>query len=107
MVVRGTRRDFLSGHPTPSQIVVLLEVADSTLAYNLGEKASLYASGGVQELWVLNLVERQLEVLRDPQPDATARYGWHFHTRMTVPPDGEVAPLAAPDKVIRVAELLP
>jgi Uma2 family endonuclease len=107
MVARGSRRDFAAEHPTPSQVVVVLEVADSPLQYNLGDKASLYASGGVQELWVLDLNERQLVVLRDPQPDPAARYGWHYRTRITVPPGESVAPLAAPDKPVKVAELLP
>ena len=107
VVTRGTRRGYLEAHPQVSDVVVLLEIADSTLPYDLGEKASLYASSGLLELWVLNLVDRQLEVLRDPVPEVAARHQWQYQTHLTVSRDGTAAPLAAPHIEARVADLLP
>lgn len=63
-VVKGSARDYAVAHPTTALLVV--EVAESTLAFDRGEKASLYAGAGISEYWVLNLVARRLEVSRDP-----------------------------------------
>ena len=107
VVARGTRRDYFEEHPTVANVVVVLEIADSTLPFDQGEKASMYARGGLQDLWILNLVHRQLEVYRDPQPDASARFGWHYRTKLIIASDGEVAPLAAPDRAVRLTDLVP
>ncbi len=62
--VRSNR--FLSGHPTPSDVLLLLEVADSSLDYDRGEKAELYAEAGITDYWIVNAIERTVEVHRDP-----------------------------------------
>jgi Uma2 family endonuclease len=62
--VRSNR--FLSGHPTPADVLLLIEVADSSLEYDRGEKAELYAEAGIADYWVVNAVERTVEIHRDP-----------------------------------------
>jgi Uma2 family endonuclease len=107
-VVRGGRRDYFPGRPgAPGTLVLALEVADSTLAYDRNQKASMYAKEGVLDYWILNVRDRQLEVQRIPEPTPDARYGYGYRERFVVAADGEVAPLAAPDKPVRVADLLP
>jgi Uma2 family endonuclease len=69
-VVEGHPRDFLDDHPTEAVLVV--EVADASLRFDRGEKHTLYARHGLPEYWIVNLVDRQLEVRREPGDDSYA-----------------------------------
>ncbi len=91
----------------PSQAVLVVEVADSTLAFDRGPKGNLYARARLPEYWIVNLVDRVLEVSREPAPDAGAPYGWAYRTLLTLGPDDHVTPLAAPSAHILVADFLP
>jgi Uma2 family endonuclease len=104
-VVRGTIRDYAKAHPTTAALVV--EVSDSTLAYDRGEKASLYASARVPEYWVLNLVDRCLEVHRDPIPMPGQPYGYGYRSRTQYFVNDTVTLLAMPHSAIKIADLLP
>ena len=104
-VVRGTIRDYAKAHPTTAELVV--EVSESTLAYDRGEKASLYASAGIPDYWVLNLVDRCLEVHRDPVPMTGQPYGYGYRTRTQYFTNDAVAPFAVPSWTVKVADLLP
>src|SRR5262249_17416938 len=64
--------------PKPSRPVLVVEVADSSLAVDRAYKGSLYARAGVPDYWIVNLVDHTLEVYRDPEPDATASFGWSY-----------------------------
>ena len=92
--------------PHPSTAALVVEVADSSLAYDTGDKASLYAAGGIADYWVLDLVHRRLIVYRDPRPDAAARFGHSYTAIKYHGADEAVAPLAAPSVPIPVADLL-
>ena len=64
----GPRADFYArGTPTPADILLLVEVADTTLRTDLGRKARIYADGGVSEYWVVDLNNRVLYVHRAPE----------------------------------------
>jgi hypothetical protein len=56
---------------------------------------------------VLNVIERVLEVYREPIPDADAPFGWRYARRDVVAPSGRIAPLAASGVMVLVADLLP
>ncbi len=69
------RPDFYAtATPTAADILLLVEVADTTLRTDLGRKARIYASGGVIEYWVIDLNNRVVYVHREPQLAAT-RHG--------------------------------
>lgn len=104
-VVRGTVRDYAAAHPTTAELVV--EVSESTLVYDRGEKASLYASAGIADYWILNLVGRCLEVHRDPIPMPGQPYGYGYRTYTRYFANDTVAPLATPSGVVKIADLLP
>jgi Uma2 family endonuclease len=104
-VIPGNRRDYTHDHPTTAALVI--EVADTSLRYDRERKASLYARAGIAEYWIVNLVERVIEVHREPAPDRTAPFGASYTRRMIVEVDGNIAPLAAPDRPVRVSALLP
>jgi Uma2 family endonuclease len=104
-VVRGTIRDYAKAHPNAALLVV--EVAESSLAYDRGIKASLYASAGIPEYWVLNLVNRRLEVSRDPIAMPGQLHGYGYRTCTHYLAADAVTPLAAATGKVTVADLLP
>jgi Uma2 family endonuclease len=65
-VVRGKPADYLDRHPGPADVAVLLEVADSTLARDRGIKLRSYARAGIPVYWIVNLIDRRVEVYTDP-----------------------------------------
>ncbi len=104
-VVRGTRADYREGHPSRAALVV--EVAESSLDFDRKEKGSLYARAGLGDYWIVNLVDRVVEVYRDPVPDAAAPYGWRYASREIVRPPESIALLAVPSARVTVSDLLP
>ncbi len=105
VVVSGERADYREGHPGRPGLV--LEVADSSLDFNRRHKGSLYARAGVQNDWIVNLIDRLVEVYRDPGPDPAEPYGWRYRSLQTAAPPATVAPLALAPARIAVADLLP
>ena len=87
-------------NPRPEQIRLLVEVADTTLNYDLFVKAGLYARARIAEYWVLDLNARQLHILRQPANGA-------YQQTTTHPETASVAPLSAPAGFVTVARLLP
>jgi len=104
-VVPGAIRDYRDDHP--SQPTLLVEVADSSLTFDREHKGSLYARARLPEYWIVNLVDRVLEVHREPGLDAGAQYGWAYRVALTLGPDERVTPLAASTARIPVADFLP
>ncbi len=98
-VVPGTWRDYLDHHPGPSEVRLLVEISDSTLREDRGRKARLYALEGIADYWIVNLVDRCVEVRRDPTPQ-----GYQSLTVLT--PEQTITPLEASSPV-RAGELLP
>jgi len=62
--------DYMSAHPRADQVLLLIEVADSSLPYDRGRKIPAYARSGIPECWILNLVDRKIELFSDPDPVA-------------------------------------
>ena len=104
-VVPGTVRDYETRTPTTATIVV--EVSDTTLQTDLTVKAELYATANVPEYWVIDLSNRQLVVFRDPKPLPKGLGATAYRTHFTVAENDSVAPLAAPNTPVTVADLLP
>jgi Uma2 family endonuclease len=55
-------------HPKADQVLLIIEVAESSLSYDRTSKAQAYAASGIPEYWIVNLIDRQVEVLTDPDP---------------------------------------
>jgi Uma2 family endonuclease len=105
VVVPGLPADYRRSHPTCP--VLAVEVADSSLDFDRQHKGSLYARAGIQDYWIVNLVDRVLEVYRDPGPDRSAPHGWRYRSVATMTPPAVVVPLAFTSSQIAVADLLP
>jgi len=104
-VVAGTRKDFLAGAPRVAALIV--EVAESSLFLDTTTRAEKYATAGVQDYWVIDLENRVLIVFRDPVPLPAALGANAYRTKFTLNPTDTVSPLAAPQAVVTVSELLP
>jgi Uma2 family endonuclease len=104
VVVRGSLR-ATPRHPTPENTVLVMEVSETSLAYDRTVKAAAYAGSGLQEYWILNLRQRQLEIRRDPGLVGIDEYGYRF--LQLIMADGEAAPLEAPDRPIQILDMLP
>lgn len=104
-VVPGSFRDYVAGHP--SRPVLVVEVSESSLAFDRHHKGSVYARAGLADYWIVNLVDRVLEVYRDPVQDSAAAFGWRYGPTHTFGPESSISPLALPSASIRVADLLP
>ena len=103
-VVKGNRKDYTE-HPTMALLAV--EASSSSLDRDHVQKTSLYASAGILDYWIVNLIDRQLEVFREPVRDAALPFGWNYASRTVLHAGDTVSPLAAPQSSIPVADLLP
>jgi Uma2 family endonuclease len=104
-IVCGPEEIYDERSPFPDEVSLICEVSDSSLDQDLGRKFGIYASGKIPEYWVLNLVERRLEVYTEPRSGKKATYR---RKRIYVP--GDEVPLVLDGKDvgrIRVKELLP
>ena len=86
--------------PRPEDVLLAVEVSDSTLNYDINVKLPMYAKAGVPETWIMNLREDVIDSHSDPSPD-----GYRTTRRYRI---GDViAPLAFPDLEIEVSRLIP
>jgi Uma2 family endonuclease len=99
-VVVGTAEQFAERHPTAADIRLVVEVAVTSADFDRLVKAPVYAAAGIAEYWILHIEARRLEVYRNPKDGA-------YTSTVTIPESGAVSPLAAPNAVIAVADLLP
>ena len=112
MLLKPAADDYTSRHPRPDDVLLLDEVADTTLAFDREEKLRryndvlradlpIYARAGISEVWILNLSARQIEIYREPH------FTGYGSTRIRILRSGDFAsPLAFPDVELGVTELL-
>ncbi len=102
-IVQGSPSDYWTEHPTTALLVI--EVSDTTLAFERLHKGSLYASANIPEYWIVNLTERVLEVYREPAPmdEMPFKAGYKLFRRTTL--DETISPLFDPELKIPVKEL--
>lgn len=92
-VVRIDPNRYRDRHPSPSDIFLIIEIADSTLSYDRNRKAKLYAKANIPEYWIVNLNQRQVIVLRQPEDQ-------QYQIEQILQPTDSIAPLAFPEIVI-------
>lgn len=95
------RADGLSGAwlPSPQDVLLVIEVADTSLEHDRDVKVPLYASAGIPEVWLVDLPGDQIKVYRDPGPDG-------YRDVRTVTRGGTLTPLALPAVELRANEIL-
>jgi Uma2 family endonuclease len=104
--VRGSSADYANCHPAASDVGLVIEVADSSLLRDQRDKTRIYARGGIPCYWIVNLVDRRIEVYSQPSgPIAVPAY----HSFQIYQP-GDAVPLvldAATVGTVPAADLLP
>jgi len=94
------RADFYVGaHPGAQDVLLLIEVADSTLRLDRRVKIPLYARAGIAEVWLLDLTTERVEIFREPS-------GHHYGEVVGLERGAALAPLAFPDLTLVVDDLL-
>lgn len=104
-VAIGPETRFSDRHPGPGEIVLVVEVADSSLDQDAGDKLEVYARNRIPQYWIVNLIESQIEVHTQPRGGVRPTY----HSRVLFTP-GETIPVALGRKAIgklKVADALP
>jgi Uma2 family endonuclease len=105
-VISGRRKDYPPDeHPTSAVLVV--EIADTSVAYDRTRKAGIYARARIPEYWIVNLQARRLEVYRDPAPDSATLLGFAYQQRTTHGLRDRVSLLAVPGATVPVRDLFP
>ena len=98
MLLRPRADGYRAGHPGAADVLLLIEVSESSLAYDRGAKLPLYARFGVPEVWIVDLSDSAVEVYRAPRDGAYAS-----RKRLT---RGLLAPALVPRATVDVAGLL-
>ena len=100
LVVLRFRDDYYARqHPAPADVLLLIEVADSSLDFDRGTKAFLYSRHDIPEVWLQDLKNGALVVHRDPSPQG-------YRDVKTLHRGDRLSPLAFPDLVIEVSAIL-
>lgn len=99
-ILKGDFLDYAAHHPTPQDICLVVEVADSTLKQDCEVKDKLYAQAGIADYWVLDLPHRQLHIFRTP---TSTGYSSHLILKQ----DQQLSPLALPKVVLALKNFLP
>lgn len=101
-VVPGPRRAD-AAYPTTAMLVV--EVSDSTLWLDRNRKSKVYAKSGIEDYWIVNLVDRQVEVHRDPVMRPVSGGPARYSTIQIFKPGEFISPIAAPRARVSAADL--
>lgn len=99
VAVLKMRADFYrKAHPIPEDVLLLIEVSDATLRFDLGRKAALYAKHRIPELWVVDIEGKRLHCMRDPD-------GGEYRSIVVLEPTQAVSVAMLPDIQINLAAL--
>ena len=109
------RADFyMTAHPGPTDMLLVIEVADTSLAYDLGTKVPLYARHGIPEAWVIDAATRRTRVFRQPTEwsEASRSAGSGYATEVSIEPHAAISCAGLVDDtgeqvVVELARLLP
>ncbi len=91
VIAIGQDEDYLAHHPYPQDILLIVEIADSTLIYDQTTKLVLYAEAGIANYWIVNLNAQQLERYYQPYQDAQGKFNYRSkqislrHQSVTIP----------------------
>jgi Uma2 family endonuclease len=100
VIVRGEILDYADHHPRPDEILLVVEVADSTLQRDCEIKDKAYAQSTIGEYWVLDLPQQRLHIFRDPTPSGYANH-------LIVTPPQKVTCQALPELSLAISDMLP
>ncbi len=89
---------YMTCHPEAKDILLLIEVADSSLKVDQNEKATLYSAAGISEYWVVNASEQRIHVYREPSTSG-------YRSLFTASCGEHISPIVCPTAVLSIADL--
>ncbi len=75
-ILKNEDDDYLNSHPAPQDVLLLIEIADSSLKYDREVKLPLYAQAGISDYWIFNSIENCLETYNEPYQDNIGKFGY-------------------------------
>ncbi|MCS6815261.1 MAG: Uma2 family endonuclease [Cyanobacteria bacterium] len=103
-VLRNREDDYTTAHPTPADILLVIEVADTSLEYDRTVKLSLYAEAAIPHYWLFNLVDRTLEAYSEPAQLPTGQFEY-LNRRIFTPSTTIVLPIG--EQPLALAQIFP
>ena len=99
MLLRWRDDFYREGHPTPADVLLLIEVADTSIEYDRNAKLNAYARAGIPEVWIVTRKDRRIEAYTEPADAeyANVRYAGHGEN---------IAPSAFPDVVLEIDRVI-
>ncbi|HLO83660.1 MAG TPA: Uma2 family endonuclease [Nostocaceae cyanobacterium] len=91
---------YADHHPTPSEVYLIIEVADSSFKFDTEVKAKAYSQAGIKDYWILDVINRQLWIFRNPTAEG-------YQNIVSFPENEIVSPLEFPDLQILISDILP
>ncbi len=105
VIARKRADNYLSAHPNPSDILLVIEIADSTLKYDQEVKVPLYAEAGISDYWIFNLVKNYLEAYTEPYQELQGNFGYSM--KRIVLPNQSIALPCFPDLSLDLSKVFP
>ena len=105
VIVRDRSDNYLDGHPLPEDILLVIEIADSSLNYDRDIKGTLYAEAGIEHYWLFNLIDNRLEAYSQPYRDVQGK--GNYAQRKYVLSHQAIALPTFPDLQIELIKILP
>ena len=99
-IVKIDPLDYADHHPTPGEVYLIIEVADSSLKFDCETKGKVYAQEKIADYWVLDVLNRQLYVFREPSEEG-------YQTKAILDENSTISPLQFPDLQISILSMLP
>jgi Uma2 family endonuclease len=99
-IVRLRSDDYVNSHPSPADIILVIEVADSSIQFDRETKAPLYAAAGISEYWIVNLIDNRLEIYRQPE-------GSIYASIQIVTPPRSINLLQFPEIAVEISDFFP
>ncbi|MEO1378177.1 MAG: Uma2 family endonuclease [Cyanobacteria bacterium J06635_10] len=97
--------DYLNYHPTPQDVLLLIEIADSSLKYDQEVKLPLYARAGISDYWIFNLIENCLETYNEPYEDLQNKFG--YRRKVIYLPNETVNLPCFPELILDLSKVFP
>jgi Uma2 family endonuclease len=104
-IVKNKQDNYLSSHPQPEDIVLVIEICDSSLKYDRETKLSLYAGDKISDYWLFNLIDNQLEMYSEPYQNQQGKMAYRF--KRIVLPNEVVQIPCFPDLSLDLATIFP
>lgn len=104
-ILQNRSDDYLSAHPAPTDVLLVVEVSDSSLDYDQVVKIPLYAKAGISNYWIFNLFNNHLECYSEPYQDSLGKFG--YANKRIILPDQTISLPGLPDLSVDLSKIFP